>query len=299
MGLVIVHGGAGEENCPAQWKALEKAVLAGCGALPGGCLAAVEQAVVAMEDEPLFNAGFGSVLNLAGKVEMDAAIFDGSAAKCGAVAAIRDVRNPIRVARLVMEKTQHAILAGGGAVRFARKHGFKKFDPVTEKQKKAWEKALQVLRRAKQPEIHPLTGKFGSCDTVGCLAVTGGLVAAASSTGGVLLKLPGRVGDTGVIGGGIYASPKGAVVCTGMGEAFIRHNIAAWTVNLLHQGVNVRDAARAAIRKIGGSGATGGILVADANGNAAAVYNSAAFPVVMAIDGRRATGFEPEKIKNE
>jgi len=296
MELVIVHGGAGGENRPAQWKTLEKAALAGCGALPGGCLDAVERAVVTMEDDPLFNAGFGSVLNLAGEVEMDAAIFDGSTARCGAVAAIRDVRNPVRVARLVMEKTQHALLAGEGAVKFAREHGFEKFDPVTEKQKQAWGKAILAHQKGEQPDICAFTGESGSCDTVGCIAVTNGLVAAASSTGGVLLKLPGRVGDTGVIGGGIYASPKGAVVCTGLGEIFIRRNIAAWTVNLLHQGVNVHDAARAAVRRLAGSGATGGVLAADADGNAAAVYNSAFFPVRLAVNGRLLPDFTSIKI---
>jgi len=296
MDLVIVHGGAGGENHPVQSEALAKAAMAGYSALSGGHLDAVERAVIAMEDDPLFNAGYGSVLNLAGEVEMDAAVFDGSTVRCGAVAAIRDVRNPVRVARLVMEETQHALLAGEGAIRFAREQGLESFEPVTEKQKLAWEKAILAHQRGEQPDICALTGgESGSCDTVGCIAVKNGLVAAASSTGGVLLKLPGRVGDTGVIGAGIYAAPQGAVVCTGLGEIFIRRNIAAWTVNLLNQGVNVHDAARAAIHRLTGSGATGGVLVADAEGNAAAVYNSAVFPVAMVVNGQLISGFTPIK----
>ncbi|MFA7467278.1 MAG: isoaspartyl peptidase/L-asparaginase [Desulfotomaculaceae bacterium] len=296
MNLVIVHGGAGGENHPVQSEALEKAAMAGYNALAGGHLDAVERAVVAMEDDPLFNAGYGSVLNLAGEVEMDAAVFDGSTVRCGGVVAIRDVRNPVQVARLVMDETPHALLAGEGAIQFARNKGFESFTPVTEKQKVNWEKAILAHQRGEQPDICALTGESGSCDTVGCIAVKNGLVAAASSTGGVLLKLPGRVGDTGVFGAGIYASPQGAVVCTGLGEIFIQRNIAAWTVNLINQGVNVHDAARAAIHRLTGSGATGGVLVADAEGNAAAVYNAALFPVAMVVNGELISSFSPIKI---
>lgn len=299
MDIVIVHGGAGGESRPGQLDALERAALFGYSALAGRHLDAAERAAMAMEDDPLFNAGYGSVLNLAGEVEMDAAVFDGATGRCGVVAAIRDVRNPVCVARRVMEETPHALLVGEGAVRFARDKGFENFDPVTEKQKLAWEKAILAHQRGEQPDVCAFTGETAACDTVGCIAVKNGLVAAASSTGGVLLKLPGRVGDTGVIGAGIYASPRGAVVCTGLGEIFIQRNIAAWTVNLLAQGVNVHDAARAAIQRLDGPDTAGGILVADANGNAAAVYSSAAFPVVMVIDGQRVTDFEPEKINNK
>lgn len=297
MGIVIVHGGAGATDCgPPRIEPLEKAALAGYRTLKESPLDAAERAVMAMEDDPLFNAGYGSVLNLDGIAEMDAAVMDGESGRCGVVAAVRDVRNPVSVARRVMEETSHVFLAGEGATRFARSRGFDYYNPVTEKQREAWKKALEARERGKKVPACALTGLPASHDTVGCIAVHRGRVAAASSTGGVLLKMPGRVGDTGTIGAGIYANTRGAAVCTGHGEEFIRLNIAAWTVNLLTQGVNVHEAARAAIRRLTGPDPTGGILVADADGNAAAAYNSTAFPVVMVAGGQRIADFKPDRL---
>lgn len=298
MALVIVHGGAGSTECgPPRREPLERAALAGYGALEqGNPLDAVERAVKAMEDDPLFNAGYGSVLNLDGVVEMDAAIMDGASGLCGVVAAVREVRNPVSVARLVMEETPHVFLAGEGALQFARSRGFDYFDPVTDKQREAWKKAVEARARGEKTPACAFTGLPSSHDTVGSIAVHQGRLVAASSTGGVLLKMPGRVGDTGNIGAGIYATARGAAVCTGHGEEFIRLNIAAWTVNLLAQGVSVHEAARAAIRRLAGPDPTGAILVVDADENAAAVYNSTVFPVALVKDGRPVREFTPEKI---
>ncbi|MCG8401022.1 MAG: isoaspartyl peptidase/L-asparaginase [Firmicutes bacterium] len=297
MNVIIVHGGAGDIGCgPPRLEPLEKAALAGCGMLEKSPLDAVERVVMALEEDPLFNAGYGSVLNLDGVAEMDAAVMDGASGGCGAVTAIREVRNPVCVARRVMEETPHVVLAGDGAMRFARGKGFDYFDPVMEKQRDAWKKAVEARERGEETPACAFTGLSPAHDTVGGIAVGRGRVVAASSTGGVMLKLPGRVGDTGTIGAGIYATSRGAAVCTGLGEVFIRLNIAAWAVNLLAQGVGVQEAARAAIRRLAGTDATGGILVADAGGNTAAVYNSAAYPVVLIVDGQPAREFIPEKI---
>lgn len=297
MNVILVHGSV-ETSCGPQYlAALRRAALAGYQALSRGILDAVEEAVVVLEDDPLFNAGYGSVLNRDGEVEMDAAIMDGTTGRCGAVAAIKEVRNPVRVARMVMEETPHVLLAGEGALKFARRRGFPPFDPVVDVQRDSWEKAVAALARGDEFRFSAFTGLPKACDTVGAVAVHNGGTAAASSTGGSFLKLPGRVGDTPVIGGGIYASPHGAVVCTGLGEAFIGCAGAAWTVNLLAQGVGVQEAAMAAIRRLGKTKATGGILVVDKDGHAAGAHNADSFPVALVIDGRAVDDFTPIRLK--
>jgi beta-aspartyl-peptidase (threonine type) len=260
---------------------------------------AVEKAIMDLEDDPLFNAGYGSVLNLNGEVEMDASIMDGASGRCGAVAAIQEVKNPICVARKVMEETSHVILAGQGATQFARSMGFPPFNPVTEQQRTSWEKAIAARERGENLELSAFTGLPKSCDTTGCVAVQNGCAAAASSTGGSFLKLPGRVGDTPVIGGGIYASPWGAVVCTGLGESFIRYQTAAWVLNLVAQGVSIAFAARAAIQRLAAENAVGGILAIDTAGNVAAVHNAASFPVALVRDGKVIEDFAPVRITGD
>lgn len=297
MDVILVHGSV-ETSCePPYLAALRRAALAGYQALSRGILDAVEEAVVVLEDDPLFNAGYGSVLNLDGEVEMDAAVMDGATGRCGAVAAIKEVRNPVRVARRVMEDTPHVLLAGEGALKFARSKGFPPFDPVLDVQRTSWEKAVAALARGEAPRFSAFTGLPKACDTVGAVGVHDGRTAAASSTGGSFLKLPGRVGDTPVIGGGIYASPHGAAVCTGLGEAFIGCAGAAWTVNLLAQGAGVRQAAMAAIWRLAKTRATGGILVVDREGNAAAAHNADSFPVVLLVNGKVVEDFQPIRLE--
>jgi beta-aspartyl-peptidase (threonine type) len=173
----------------------------------GSALDAVTVAVAVLEDDPLFNAGTGSVLNRDGEVEMDAAVMTGHDLRFGAVAAIRRVRNPVLVARQVMERSGHALLVGEGAVRFAREHGFGDCDPITAE-------ALSAFQRARADL---------ALGTVGAVALDGeGWLAAATSTGGTLLKLPGRVGDTPLPGAGTYATRDAAVSATGKGELVMR-----------------------------------------------------------------------------
>ncbi len=209
---IVVHGGAGAWSSADREAALTGVAAAartGADVLRGGgsALDAAAAAVVALEDDPLFNAGTGSVLNLDGEVEMDACIMAGADLACGAVAAIRRVRNPIRVARRVMEATPHVMLAGEGALRFARGEGFADWDPITPRARSAWQRS----------------GAPGSPGTVGAVALDcSGCLAAATSTGGVLRKLPGRVGDSPVPGAGTYATRAAACSATGRGELMLR-----------------------------------------------------------------------------
>lgn len=292
MSIILVHGSVETSCAPPYLKALQNAAMAGSRAMGGGLLESVEKAVMALEDDPLFNAGYGSVLNLSGEVEMDAAIMNGNDYRCGAVAVIKGVRNPVCVARKVMEQTSHVLLAGEGAGLFARQMGFAPFNPVAGEQRQSWEQALAKLKQGESLNVSSFTGLAKACDTVGCVAVNDGRTAAASSTGGSFLKLPGRVGDTPVIGGGIYASPHGAAVCTGLGEVFIRLQGAAWAVNLISQGVSVIDAAEATIRRLAAINAVGGILVVDNKENAAAFHNSSSFPVALIRDGSLVEDFK-------
>lgn len=296
MGVILIHGSVETSCAPPYLASLQHAALRGYEHLPNSLINAVETAVTILEDDPKFSAGYGSVLNLEGEAEMDASIMDGVSGSCGAVACIKSVKNPISVARRVMEKTPHIILAGEGALRFARDEGFPPFDPVTSEQRESWKKALKISSQEKKVPFSVFTGLPKACDTVGCVVAHDGFTAAGSSTGGALLKLPGRVGDTPVIGGGISASADGAVVCTGLGEAFIRLQLAGWTLNLLSLGVPVEEAARAAITRIKELNVPGGILVVDKKGNGAAVYHADQFPVAMVIDGQVISDFQPKKI---
>jgi beta-aspartyl-peptidase (threonine type) len=292
----MVHGGA-DTKCSAEClAALRQAALAGWQALTRGTVDAVEQAVISIEDDPLFNAGCGSVLNLEGEVEMDASIMDGASAGCGAVAAIKSVRHPVSVARQVMEQTPHVMLAGAGAVRFARAIGWPEFDPVTEQRRSAWRRA--VIGRQGSSRDRSDSHSCGG-DTVGCVAVLGSQAAAASSTGGIFLKLPGRVGDTSVIGAGVLATTVGAAVCTGDGEAIIEIRGAGAALDLLERGASAAEAAQEVIIRLNRRRAAGGILVVDTAGNAAAAHNGRCFPIVLVIDGRVVEDFIPVKIERE
>ena len=179
---IIVHGGAGrirDDELPHRLEGCKESALAGWEILKqgGSALDAVEAAVVVLEDNPLFNAGIGSTLNSLGKVEMDAAIMEGNTLAAGAVAAVRGIKNPIKLARRVMDDGRHVLLVCEGALLFARQIGFPECDPdrfIVESERKRWQE------------------KYG---TVGCVALDGaGKIAVATSTGGIFNKLPGRVG---------------------------------------------------------------------------------------------------------
>ena len=229
---IAIHGGAGKsataDEAPVVEKSLREVLSIGVKVLHEGgtSLDAVEQVIRFLEDDPLFNAGRGAVFNSAGGHELDASIMDGRTKGCGAVAAVRTVRHPISLSRLVMEKTRHVLLASDGAEKFADEMQVERVENSwfdTDKQRKAWEKAK--AEAAKQSSRAPMESHFG---TVGCVALdTHGNLAAGTSTGGLTNKKFGRVGDSPIVGAGTYAdNATCAVSCTGIGEQFIRHAVA-------------------------------------------------------------------------
>jgi beta-aspartyl-peptidase (threonine type) len=221
--VIIAHGGAGGVNHPLRRaRGLIRACSIGYGMLMQGSssLDAVEQAIMELEDVSIFNAGRGSSLNLEGVPEMDASIMT-SEMNFGAVAVITDVRYPIQVARLVLEKTDHLVLGGKNAVRFARIMGIPKYKCVTREKKRAWQRMRKKLRSAYFEKLPDLAEYYG---TVGVVAIDkDGTITAGTSSGGITMRLPGRIGDTPSPGAGTYADKNGGVGATGHGEEILRH----------------------------------------------------------------------------
>ncbi len=282
---VIVHGGAGWELSRREAKerveVIRRSVEVGLRALSsGGPLDAVEAAVRVMEDSPLFNAGTGSSLNYIGEVEMDASIMDGRTLRAGAVACVRRVKNPVSLARLVMEKTPHVLLTGEWAEKLAREAGLELADLKTERALRRWRRAMEkageygftwALSIRKLLEEYPgLTG------TVGAVAVDSqGNVAAATSTGGLILRLPGRIGDTPLIGCGTYADLAGGCSATGIGEAAIRACLAKSVVGFMEQKLSPRLAASAALEYMKRrTGLDCGVICLNSLGEHAAVHTT-------------------------
>jgi beta-aspartyl-peptidase (threonine type) len=267
--VIAIHGGAGvrrsDKPSARHRAALTRALEAGHEILEQGgtSLDAVVAAVVVLEDSPLFNAGRGSSFNSDGEIEMDASIMEGATLRAGAVAAVRRIRNPILAARAVMESSPHVLLAGGGAEHFARKHGLK----LEPQEYFHTAKRLSALKRR-------LKNYHG---TVGAVALDqAGNLAAATSTGGYTGKLPGRVGDSPIIGAGNYADNRACAVSgTGLGEAFIRaavgHDVCA---QMRYRGVSLAAAAAAALKNVARLGADGGLIAVDRRGNVAMPFNS-------------------------
>jgi len=280
MVAIIVHGGAGtikkEERIPKVLDGVKEAILAGWKELKrGSALDAVEEAVKALEDNPIFNAGTGSVLTLDGKVEMDAAIMRGKTLEAGAVAGIQGVKNPISVARKVMEKTDHVLLSGEGAVKFARLLGFGEYNPITDERLGQWEdlrkKLLEKGEANHWKRLNELIKEYPEVlrSTVGAVAFDGEEVVAGTSTGGVFLKMFGRVGDTPIIGGGTYANEVAGASCTGLGEVAIKLALAKSATDFIRLGMNAQAASEAAISlatKYFGPD-TMGIIMVDSKGN--------------------------------
>ena len=287
---LVVHGGAGTmergkltPEGERQYRAgIENALRAGWEILQhgGSALDATEAAVRVFEDDPLFNAGKGSVFNAAGVNEMDAAIMDGKTLRAGTVANIEHVKNPISLARLVMEKSPHVMMAGEGAEAFAKEHGVELVDAKYFFTQERWD-ALQKLKAAEKTGANG-DKKFYLSDqdlhgTVGAVALDRyGNLAAATSTGGKTGKLPGRVGDTPIIGGGTYANNATCAVSgTGDGEFFIMatatHDVSA-LMEYRHK--TVQEASLAVIDKIGKLGGTGGMIAIDKSGNTSLPFNT-------------------------
>lgn len=294
----MVHGGVETSSAPPYMRTLQESALTGYGFLSSGYLDAAEEAVKFLENNPLFNAGFGSVLNIDGNVEMDASIMDGFTSRFGAVAAINSVTHPVSIARRVMEETPHVLLVGQGANRFARSLGYPMVNCVSPKMMASWRKAMNLMARNEQLNVSLFTAMPSTPgDTIGCLVCDQNRLAAASSTGGSFLKLPGRVGDTPMIGGGIFASNSCAVVCTGLGEAFMETMTASYVASLLTDGFHPQEAAvKALLRLHTKKKAPGGILVLDSQKRYGAAHNSTSLPLALVIDGKLVNSFKSLKV---
>ena len=301
---LAVHGGAGTilrslmtPELEAEYRGgLEDGLRAGWDMLQrgGSSLDAVEAAVVSLEDFPLFNAGRGSVFTHEGKNEMDAAIMDGHMLDAGAVAFVKNVKNPVRLARLVMEKTEHILLAGNGANEFAREMAVEFADDAYFFTEHRYEQLLKAREEGvvqldhRADEIELLEAAVGSninpesqirtpkpIGTVGAVACdVNGRLAAATSTGGMTNKKFGRVGDTPIIGSGNYADPVCAVSCTGHGEYFMR-GVTAYDVaaRMKYKDLSLEDAARETIEHLTAIQGEGGLIAVDSKGNVTLPFN--------------------------
>jgi L-asparaginase / beta-aspartyl-peptidase len=288
IGLVI-HGGAGtierkslSPEREREYRAgLENALKAGYDVLKrgGSSLDATEAAVRVLEDDPHFNAGKGAVFTGAGTNELDAAIMDGRTLRAGAVAELKHIKNPISLARMVMEKSPHLLLVGEGAEKFAQEHGVALVDQKYFFTQERWD-ALQRIKAAEKGgasgEKRYIITDQDLHGTVGAVALDqkGGL-AVATSTGGMTNKRSGRVGDSPVIGAGTYADAICAVSCTGDGEYFIRATAARNVAALMeYRGKKLPEAAQMVVDEVGKLGGTGGLIAIDKNGNIALPFNT-------------------------
>lgn len=270
---LAIHGGAGNisrENTPDSalyLAALDSALTIGCRVLSEGgtSLDAVEAVICYLEDNPLFNAGRGAVLTNKGEAELDASVMDGKTLQAGAVAGVKDIRHPVSAARKVMENSEHVFLSGPGASEFAALQGLEIVGNrffITDSRKKMLEKV--------QKKPH---------GTVGCVALDiHGNLAAGTSTGGMMNKKYGRIGDAPVIGAGTYASNEScAISCTGHGEYFIR-NVVAFHIHalVLYQKMTTAEAAEKVFSQyLTPQNGTGGIIGVDKNGTHCFYFNTA------------------------
>jgi beta-aspartyl-peptidase (threonine type) len=284
---MVVHGGAGTisrakmtpERERVYRAALTEALGKGLEILRnrGTALDAVEAAVRVLEDSPLFNAGKGAVFTSEGKNELDASIMDGKTLKAGAVGSVTTVKNPISAARAVMEKSKHVLLAGRGADLFAAEKGLEIVPPEYYFEQRRWDELLKAKEEQGASVVNPEASAV-SFGTVGALALDGeGNLAAGTSTGGLTNKMPGRLGDTPIIGAGTYANNKTCAVSgTGQGEYFMRLLIAYdVSAHMEYEGMSLSDAAEKVIReKLTGLGGTGGLIALDRSGSIAMPFNT-------------------------
>lgn len=279
---IIVHGGAGTAtmtDAPGVLAGLRRAIEAGriCLQTTGSAFEAVLAAAVVLEDDPLFNAGTGSCLNAAGEVEMDACIMRGGDLAAGAVGALRRVRNPICVAADVMHHTDHVLLVGEGALRFARALGHSDADPRTPTRMAAFEQMRLLAGRNRELlDRHPEL-VFG---TIGAVALDrNGHLAAATSTEGVAFKMPGRVGDSAIPGAGAYADAFAAASATGRGELMLRTLLTKAFCDAVREGLDAPSAATKLLDAMAVSvGSEVGLIGLDVRGGRAIVHRTAAMP---------------------
>jgi L-asparaginase / beta-aspartyl-peptidase len=285
---IVIHGGAGalapgrytpEEEAAYKAK-LNDALEAGYAILAAGgsSLDAVETAIVLMEDSPLFNAGKGAVFTREGKNELDSSIMDGATRNAGAVAGVTKVKNPIRLAREVMENSEHVMFAREGAEKFAKEHGLEMVKPkyfYTDRRWRSYKDALKAEKEHKESAL-PIDYKWG---TVGAVALDAkGNLAAGTSTGGMTLKRYGRVGDSPIIGAGTFADNNScAVSSTGHGEYFMRLTIARdICAQVEYAGKTIQEASNDVIHnRLENFGGDGGVIVLGPDGESAMTFNTA------------------------
>ena len=298
---IIVHGGAGDiaqERSEIAQAGCKEAALAGYAVLQAGgsALDAVEAAVRALEDNPEYNAGTGACLDKNGNIELDAGMMDGNTLQVGALAGVERIKNPVTLARKILI-SEHVLLIGRGAEQFAWEQGIEQCaseDLVTERQYQLW----QAARDAEEPRHYRrrvgstqgLTHKDAGSEkhgTVGAVALDmSGALAAATSTGGIHDKYPGRVGDVPLVGCGFYADEEAAISCTGHGEDFVRLLIAKRAADFVAGGQSAREAAQAAIAVLGARATgTGGLIVVDRKGEVGFAWNSRHMSYAYMLDG--------------
>lgn len=275
---IITHGGAGaweEHEIPVAHEGLIKAVEAGIQCLQAsrGALDACEEVIKTLEDIDTFNAGFGSVLNLEGECEMDACIMKGSTLEAGACVCVRMIRHPITLARMIMEKTEHIMLVQQGAERLARQWGLEERDPRTQERIKQWRRELTQRSDRGRPTVPGAT--------VGCVVLDqSGEIVAGTSTGGLVLKLPGRMGDSPVLGAGTYATRFAGASSTGHGEAIMRVLLTKEVSDLIEQGMHPDLACKTALKTL-----DAGVIALSSSGEVGMGHNCRAMPVVYWKEG--------------
>ena len=267
---LIIHGGAGNirpEIAAAARAGVERALATGWAILEAGGPAkdACEEAIIQLEEDPVFDAGVGAHLNRDGKAQLDAILMDGRSLQSGAIGAVERIRNPIHLARLVLEKSEHSFLVGGGAEQFAVESGIGLCDPtelITPYEQERW--------AARAAELTP-------GGTVGAVALdAAGNLCAGTSTGGTFFKHPGRVGDSPLVGCGCYADNESAAVsCTGHGESIMKIVMAKAAADLVASGQHAQAAADAAVRLLSRrTTGSGGLIVVDRAGRVGASFST-------------------------
>jgi beta-aspartyl-peptidase (threonine type) len=285
--LLVAHGGAGgprkeltSERERESREVMARALRAGHSVLAtnGTSLDAIEVVIRILEDSPLFNAGKGAVLTSQGTAELDASIMEGRTMRGGAVAGVRRIKNPISAARMVMEKSPHVLMAREGAEAFVKEHGVERISPryfITPYRKQELERIQENAKAKKNSAAEMDTRQF--IGTVGAVALDShGNLAAGTSTGGMVNKKFGRIGDSPIIGAGTYAkNATCAVSCTGHGEYFIRSAVAHDVSALMeYKNLPLREAAEEALRRVGELGGKGGFIAIDRQGNIATPFNT-------------------------
>lgn len=288
--VVIVHGGAGAwhpERRKSGIAGVKAAAKAGFDALKqsGAALDAVEAAVKSMEDNPVFNAGLGSTLTIDKRIEMEASIMDGKTLMAGATGLLTNIKNPVSLARLIMEKTDHIFVTAEGAEKLAQLFKVERREQLTSLRMRYWRELTQKLKNGEiqaLPKLKKLVAadpNLLETDTVGAVALDKkGNTAAATSTGGFALKLPGRIGDSPLIGCGTYADDEaGACSTTGIGEVAIRLVLAKYTCDLMRNRQKAQEAVENAITLVNKRlriKSSMGLIAIDAKGGIGAAHNT-------------------------